>query len=294
MRFWVDDRLVPAERASVAVTDHGFTVGDGVFETLRTVATASSEVVPFAADRHAARLVRSAVGLGLPEPDVEVVKVAMLAVCAANQEQLRGGGRLRVTYTAGPGPLGSGRASDAAPTLVVVAGVAEPWPPFETLALSPWPRNERSPLVGLKTTSYAENVMMLARARALGAGDALLRNLAGDLCEGTGTNFFLVRGDEVLTPGLDSGALAGITRELVLLWGPQSGIPVRETELGMAELTSADAAFVTSSTRDVHRVATVLAESGQPLVAFDPNATGDVVSALANVFSARSQAEPNP
>jgi len=293
MRFWVDDRIVPADEARVDVLDRGFTVGDGVFETLRTVTTASSEVVPFAADRHAARLVRSAVGLGLPEPDVEHVQLGMLAVCAANQEALRAGGRLRVTYTCGPGPMGSDRTGSRGPTLVVVAGAGHAWPPLETLALSPWARNERSPLVGLKTTSYAENVMMLAHARSLGAGDALLRNMAGELCEGTGSNVFLVIDDRVVTPELDSGALAGITRELVLQWGTEAGLPVAAGRLGIADLQRASGCFVTSSTRDVHRVAAVLDESGNTFVDF-PEAGDDLIADLAVIFAARSTAEPNP
>lgn len=295
MKFWVDDRLVPADEARIPVTDHGFLVADGVFETLRTVVTASSEIVPFAADRHCDRLARSAAGLGLPIPDPEIVKVAMLAVCAANSEQLRAGGRLRVTYTSGPGPLGSARAMPPSPTLVVVAQQSPGWPPDETLALSPWPRNERSPVVGLKTVSYVENVLMLRHAQDLGAGEALLFNLAGEVCEGTGSNIFLVVGDEVITPALASGPLAGITRELVLEWGLQAGHQMREARVRRSDLLRAGAAFLTSSTRNIHPVSEILDTAGRPVVKF-PSAGrhADRVGELSRLFHGRAAADSNP
>ena len=95
-----------------------------------------------------------------------------------------------------------------------------------------WVRNERSAVAGLKTTSYAENVVALAAARALGADEAVLANTVGELCEGTASNVFVERGGELVTPHLASGCLAGITRELVLEWGQRAGLPVREAEPG--------------------------------------------------------------
>ena len=82
----------------------------------------------------------------------------------------------------------------------------------------PWPRNERGALAGLKTTSYAENVVALAEARRRGGTEAIFANLAGHLCEGTGSNVFYVVDGELRTPTLASGCLAGVTRALVLEW----------------------------------------------------------------------------
>ena len=113
------------------------------------------------------------------------------------------------------------------PTVVVVAGPAVAMHVSRAVR-SPWVRNERSPLAGLKTTSYGENVVALADARARGADEALLADTRGRLCEGTGSNVLVEIGGELLTPSLETGALAGITRELLLLWGPEAGLPVRE------------------------------------------------------------------
>lgn len=289
MKFWVDGALVEAEQAAVAVVDHGFTVGDGVFETLKVVPNADGDPAPFALNRHLARLARSATGMGLATVDLDQAREALLAVCDANPE-LAGGGRLRLTVTAGPGPLGSDRAAGAS-TLVVVAAPASQWPPTTTLALCPWPRNERSPLTGLKSTSYAENVLALARAKSLGAGEALMANLAGDVCEGTGSNVFLVFEGTVATPPLSSGCLAGVTRELVLEWGLAAGVPMLERPVGQAELLAADEIFITSSTRDVHPVSSVRDDVGDTVWS---SSEGPVTDRLAEVFAERAQADWNP
>ena len=108
-------------------------------------------------------------------------------------------------------------------------------------------------MAGAKTISYAENVVALAHAHERGADEAILANTVGALCEGTGTNVFVVQGGRVRTPSLSTGCLAGITRELVL-----ELIDVEETDaLTSADLRGADEAFLTSSTRDVHPIASV-------------------------------------
>lgn len=125
----------------------------------------------------------------------------------------------------------------------------DPWPATTSAVLVPWTRNERSAVAGAKTTSYAENVVALDWAHQRGFSEGLFVNTQGALCEGTGTNVFIIKNGDVLTPPLISGCLAGITRELLLEWGLAS-----EASLSTADLESADEVFVTSSTRDVHPV----------------------------------------
>jgi branched-chain amino acid aminotransferase len=289
MRFWVAGGLVPQEEATVAVLDHGFTVGDGVFETLKTVTDATVGVVPFAMDRHIERLSRSAAGMGIPMADRDEIRDALLAVCAANPE-LAEGGRLRITLTSGAGPLGSERTSGTH-TLVVAASPATRWPAATTLAVSPWPRNERSPLVGLKSTSYAENVLALARAKSLGAGEALLGNLAGEVCEGTGSNVFLVVHGRITTAPLAGGCLAGITRALVIEWCADAGIDVEQRATPMDGLARAQEIFLTSSTRDVHPVDAVIDDTGAQIWA---SRSVEMTSSAAEAFASRSAAQWNP
>ncbi|MSZ78261.1 MAG: 4-amino-4-deoxychorismate lyase, partial [Actinobacteria bacterium] len=157
-------------------------------------------------------------------------------------------GRIRITYTGGPAPLGSGR-GDAAPTLIVVADAMDPMPATTTVATVRWPRNEHGALAGLKTTSYAENVVALADARDRGASEAVFANLAGHLCEGTGSNVFYVVDGELRTPTLASGCLPGVTRALLLEW--YGG---REVDESIEVVRSASEVFLASTTRDVQAV----------------------------------------
>ncbi|QZY30461.1 aminotransferase class IV [Nocardioides coralli] len=241
MRAWLNGEILADPTApAVAVDDHGFTVGDGVFEAIKVV-----DGTPFALTRHLDRLVRSAEGLGLPRPDVAEVRRGVAAVLEGDPLPL---GRIRITWTGGPAPLGSGR-GDGRPTLAVVADVMEPAPPTTAVVTVPWPRNERGALAGLKTTSYGENVRALAHAQRHGASEAVFANLAGHLCEGTGTNVFYVVDGELRTPTLDSGCLAGVTRGLVLEWF--GGVEVDEP---LEVVDRASEVFLASTTRDVQGV----------------------------------------
>ncbi len=241
MRAWINGELMADPTApAVGVTDHGLTVGDGVFEAIKVV-----DGLPFALTLHLERLARSAQGLGLPAVDDARVRRAVAAVLDAETLPL---GRIRITYTGGAAPLGSGR-GDEPPTLIVVADTMQPWPATTAVATVPWPRNERGALAGLKTTSYAENVVALAEAGRRGASEAIFANLAGHLCEGTGTNVFYVLDGELRTPTLASGCLAGVTRRLVLDW--YGGTEVDEP---IEVIDQASEVFLVSTTRDVQGV----------------------------------------
>lgn len=231
--IWADGKLRDEREAVATAVDHGLTVGDGVFETCAVVHGRA-----FALTRHLRRLERSAAGLGLDAPDEDQIRVGIDAVLAAGGADL---GRVRITVTAGPGPLGSNRAATGTDrqTVLILAGPG-PRPETVRVARVPWVRNERSAVVGLKTTSYAENVVALLYATARGADEALLANTIGELCEGTGSNVFVERGGELVTPTLASGCLAGITRELILEWGREAGLPVREARAGELPFTVLD------------------------------------------------------
>lgn len=273
MKIWLDGTLQDAEAARVSVYDHGLTVGDGIFETVKAVGQR-----PFALTRHLDRLARSARGLGLPEPDLEEVRRGCLAVLEANPMPR---GLLRITFTGGPSPLGSAR-GNRGPTLVVAAAPVERRPDSTAVITVPWTRNERGALTGLKTTSYGENVRALARAHEHGATEALFANTVGRLCEGTGSNVFVVLDGEIHTPPLASGCLAGITRALTVEW-----TGARETDLPLDVLERAEEVFLTSSLRDVQAVHRV---DGRTL----PGAPGPVTAKAMRVFEERAAANLDP
>ena len=242
MRAGLDGTVLDdPEAAAIAVTDHGFTVGDGVFESVKTLRGEA-----FALTRHLERLARSAAGLGLPAPDLDDVRRGVAAVLDGADDAL---GRLRITCTAGRAPMGSGR-GDGPATLVMAYSAIDPMGPATAVATVPWTRNEHAATAGLKTTSYADNVIALAHARERGASEAIFANTAGDLCEGTGSNVFYVVDGELRTPTLPGGCLAGVTRALVLEWcgGREVDEPLEEVR------GTASEAFLVSTTRDVQAI----------------------------------------
>ena len=198
MKTWVNGTILEAAESFVSVFDHGLTVGDGVFETTKVV-----DGTPFALTRHLVRLQASARGLGLPDPDLDLVRHAVDDVLLENDTD---GGRCGC---ASPTRAASARSARTGATRLrpwswPLAPI-KAWAPTAVLATVPWPRNERAATAGLKTTSYADNVIALAYAKARGAAEAVLANTAGHLCEGTGSNVFVVLEGQIVTPPLTLG-----------------------------------------------------------------------------------------
>jgi branched-chain amino acid aminotransferase len=271
---WINGDLVPDSEARISVFDHGLTVGDGVFETVKV-----QHGVPFALTRHLQRLEASAVGMGLPGTDLAAIRVGILAVAATSADLPLA--RLRITVTGGLGPLGSERGESGA-TVIVALGPQGPAALSVDVVTVPWPRNEHGALTGLKTTSYADNVRALAYARERGGSEAILGNTAGQLCEGSGTNVFVVIAGRLVTPPLSSGCLAGVTRALVLEWAG-----AQEDEVPLAALEAAEEAFLTGTTRDVQPIRRV----NDSVLAAAP---GPVTRKAAEVFAMRSAESPDP
>jgi branched-chain amino acid aminotransferase len=275
MKVWVNGELIDHDDSQVGAFDHGLTVGDGVFETI-----AVRDGRPLAATRHLARLVRSAVALGLPAPDAAALRTAVDEVSAA------GGvadAVVRVVYTSGSGPLSSDR-GDGRPTAAVLLGSAPERPPSTDVVTVPWPRNERGALVGIKTTSYAENVLALSEARRQSASEAIFANTAGNLCEGSGSNVFLVVGGQLLTPPLSAGCLAGVTRALIV---ERCGLEVDERDVPIGGLAEAEEAFLSSATRNVQAIRRV---DERPL----PSCPGPLTAAASAAYARLQQTDPDP
>lgn len=272
-QVWVDGSLVPAPEARVSVFDHGLTVGDGVFETLKAI-----DGVPFAVRRHLDRLRRSARALGLEVPvDDDALRRAIAGVLAGADLP---SARVRVTVTGGAAPLGSERIGSTATVIVAVAELA-PAAPTTAVCVVPWPRNERGALAGVKSTSYAENVVALAHAKERGCSEAIFATTTGLLCEGTGSNVFVGIGGRLVTPPLSSGCLAGVTRELVL-----EVTDAVEDDIPMAAFERADEVFLTSTGRDVQAVHQV----DDRAIA----APGQLTKAARDVFAALVAAQLDP
>ncbi len=241
---WLNGELTPAEEAAVSAFDHGFLTGDGVFETLK-----SYRGTPFEFERHYARLERAAKVFHLNAPSRDTLVEAMAAVLEGNG-MMDVDARLRITVTAGRAPLGSEK-GNGGETVVVACGDLPHHPEEGPVITVPYSRNERGALAGIKTTSYGENVIALATAKERGANEAVFGNTRGQLCEGTGSNIFVVQDGQLITPPLSAGCLPGVTRAVVLELCEAHGLAVKEIDLPLTELTGVEEAFLTSTLREI-------------------------------------------
>jgi branched-chain amino acid aminotransferase len=224
----LDGEVMPSDRARISVTDEGLLRGDGVFEVARLY-----EGRAFGLGEHLERLVRSAANLLLPldraavEEDVQsLLEAAQPADALLRILVTRGGRRIALLepLPALPQSLALGRVTYA-PTLV---------------------------LDGIKSLSYAANMLASRRARERGFDEALLVSPEGRVLECPTASFFWVRARELLTPPLDDHVLESITRRLIM-----SATGARERPTSLEDLAAAEEAFIASSVREVlpvHRI----------------------------------------
>lgn len=255
---WLDGRLVDAHIPQLLLSDRGFQLGDGVFETAR-----ARRGVVIELDEHLERLGQSADALDIELPfDDDALVSAIAALLAA--EGLDGHGvdgaepgdaALRITVSRGAtdsrGLLPAGLAS-VRPTVAVQA-----WsyaPPADDLVrrgvrviASAVRRDPGSPLAGLKSTSRADHVFARLEAARADADDALLLTADGAISEATAANVFVVAGATLGTPPTTAGILVGTTRTWLLRHAPALGLEAAEVDLRPAHLLAADEAFLTSS-----------------------------------------------
>ena len=227
--------------------DRGFTLGDGLFETLLSVDGRLRD-----ADAHLDRMAAGCQVLGLPDLDRAGAERVLAAAGA-------GAGRwaVRLTLTAGSGGRGLDRPPGAEPLLVATAAPSpRPAEPARLISVQVR-RNDRSPAARLKTLSYLDNV--LARAEATGAGgdEALMLNTRDQIACAAAANLFWIRDGELFTPPLTCGALAGVTRAQVIAKAGLMGVTVRKVAVGREALDGAEALLISNSLMGLRTVASL-------------------------------------
>lgn len=288
IRVYVDGRICRPEDAVVPVFDRGFLYGDSVFET---VATYGGRLLFM--HEHLDRLERSAarVGMRLPERAAIVEAVESTMHAAANPDA-----RVRIVVTRGGGNDGRmdlDPASVGAPRLVVIVQpLAGPTSQMldegVAVATVPFSRGQAGgPDPSVKSGNYLTSVLALGEARRRsGAHEAVFVTGDGRIAEGATSNVFLVKNGEVLTPSLDVGILAGITRAKVLdLARNHGGLSARERSLSLDDLRAADEVFLTSAARGVLPVTVV---DGKPVGDGRP---GPVTRRLLSLYQALARGE---
>lgn len=251
--IWLDGMLVDARGPHISVTDRGFQLGDGLFETAR-----ARRGVVIELDEHLERLYHGCavlklnIGL-LPDQLADAIDELLVA------EQLGGTGRsgsaigdaaIRITASRGPVERRGLLPPDFEEVVATVAIQAWPYAPTtgEARAItSSIRRDPASPLAGVKTTSRADSVYARLEAAWAGAEEALFLTLAGNLSEASAANLFILRGDRLVTPPISAAILVGTTRTWLLAHAERLGLVPEEEDLRPEDLLEADEAFLTAS-----------------------------------------------
>lgn len=249
----IDGDLVPANEVCLSPFDLGVTVGLGAFETML-----SYDGSVFAWDLHFDRLQNSLQGLGLPTRTQHcsfgAIAQAMQRVIEANDLQSKRA-RIRVAVTAGEVSLSGLDTTSAGIGRTIVSAASQPQPSATVeLITVPHRLDKQSCIRGLKSASYAPQVLAFRHACSHGAGEGVMLNSDGQVAEGTMSNIFAVMNGVVKTPSLESTCLAGVTRAIVIDLCQQHGIALEECDLYPKDLAVADELFVTSSAREVQGV----------------------------------------
>ncbi len=258
--IYINGELVPRGEARISPFDRGILYGYGLFETMRSY---GGRV--FSLDRHLTRLLHSADKIGLGASlDPAALRQAIHRTLEANKLI---DARIRLTVTAGEGERGLAPPTSGMLTIMVVAEelVLPPPQAYEDgirAAVVSVRRNSQSPLSGIKSIGYLDNLLAHYEAVAAGADEAILLNEQGFVAECSTSNIFLVVEGRLLTPSMESGILPGVTREEVIEMALNLGIAVEEEEIPLAQLLRANEAFLTNSIIEVMPIVEV---DGKPI-----------------------------
>jgi branched-chain amino acid aminotransferase len=236
---WMNGRLVPDTDAQISIFDRGFTLGDGLFETLRVRAGR-----PLWLGDHLARFQEGARVLGIPVPfDDRTLEDALLGLIEA-----RGlpEASLRLTMSRGPSRA-RGIWPPASPVTPTVLATLTPFaggsrPPITLVTAQTVRRNEYSPLSFVKSMSYGDNILARREAESRDADDALMLNGKGNIVCATVGNLFLRLGKLWVTPPISDGVLAGTARRRLI---PM--LDATERSITPADLARTDAGLISNS-----------------------------------------------
>jgi branched-chain amino acid aminotransferase len=209
---WWNGQIVRLDDVTIGPNDRGFTLGDGLFETLYWTGTS----IRFF-DDHMARLSHGAEVLGIPLPfDFAAIEAGLLELGAQSRGTT---GAIRLTLTRGVGARGLKLPTQACPMMLgSFSPVETTFPPLSLASVEvarPW----GAPSSRFKTLSYIDHVVALAMAQSLGADDGLMRGRDNCIACATSANLIVCCKDRLLTPPVSDGALPGIVRGRLLTAG---------------------------------------------------------------------------
>jgi branched-chain amino acid aminotransferase len=250
MKIFIDGKYYDEKNAKISVFDHGLLYGDGVFEGIRAYHGSV-----FRLKEHIDRLFYSAqaILLAIPMSHAEMMK-AVIDACRRNK--LRDG-YIRLIVTRGVGTLGLNPRSCKSPSVIIIAGSIQIYPPElyargMDIITVPTTRNLHSALnPAIKSLNYLNNILARIEANNSGFEEAIMLNAEGFVSECTVENIFIVNGRKLMTPPLSAGALYGVTREAVMELAAQMGLAVSEPNLTRYDLFNANECFLTGTGAEI-------------------------------------------
>lgn len=245
---WCDGDFLPIGEFRVSPFDRGLCHGMSVFETLLAV-DGEPRLLAEHLDRLRGGLERMEVTS--VELSGEGLRKAMVTLLEKNGIT-HGMARIRLAVSLGAGPLNL--TDSGAAWAWMTATPVDEMPEAVHVTTAPWRRDRENVLRGLKVGNYAEHLIAMDMAHRESFGEMLFFNNDDELCEAAMANVFLIRSGSLLTPGLDSGCLAGVTRSFVIRLAAEHGIPCREKTLTRTDVAEAEGMFLTSSIRGPVRV----------------------------------------
>lgn len=256
-------RLHPADEPSLSPLNRGFLYGDAIYEVWRTY-----HGTIFAWEEHFTRLEASARALHMTLPFDRAAGLAEVARTVAAFRAARAFGGdiyVRMQISRGSGPIGLDIALADQPEYVLLVQACPAVAPDKVthgLKLSIATGLRRNPVESLnpawKTGNYLNNILGLREARARGADEVLMLNHEGEITEAAVSNIAFVRNGIVITPPLEVGILAGVTRRLLIeKIAPAAGVSIWEEVLHPRDLAGMQECFLLSTTKGIIAVASI-------------------------------------
>jgi branched-chain amino acid aminotransferase len=255
MQIYVDGQFYSREDAKLSVFDHGLLYGDGVFEGIRTY-----EGRVFELDAHIDRLYASAQAIALEIP------LSRTQVIAALMETLRRNNvpaYIRLVVTRGMGDLGLNPSKCPKASVFIIADGITLYPEevyekgFKVKTLATRRNDPQAISPAIKSLNYLNNVIGALELRGADVDEGLFLTTSGYVCECTADNFFLVKGNKLMTPSPALGALGGITRRVVMTLAANMGMTIEEGFYTLYDVYNADEAFLTGTAAEVGPVVEV-------------------------------------
>jgi len=248
--IYIDGEFYPKSQAKISVFDHGLLYGDGVFEGIRAYKGSV-----FKLKEHINRLYQSAHAMMLQAPlTKEQMTEAVLETLRKNKMK---DAYIRLVVTRGVGDLGLDPRKCPKATVIVITGAIilhgnEAKENGITTFVS-WVRRHPVDATSheIKSLNYLNSVMAKIEANMAGADEAIVLDKAGFVSEGVGENIFVVKNGKILTPPVCSGALPGITAQVVTKLAQKLGYEVVESNLTPYQLMNADEAFFTGTAAEI-------------------------------------------